>query len=182
MTYVVAEPCVNCRYTDCALVCPVEAFHLDDDMLVINPETCIDCDACVPECPVEAVFSEANVPAEWKRQTAEALFTVLRGQQPKQLPPLDLSRGTDFQQKVWKALLTIIAGETRSYGEVARMIGLPGAARAVGAACGTNAIPVLIPCHRVLAANRRIGGFSAGLKWKRLLLERETMAASLFHA
>ena len=65
MTYVVAEPCVNCRYTDCALVCPVEAFHLDDDMLVINPETCIDCDACVPECPVEAVFAEANVPAEW---------------------------------------------------------------------------------------------------------------------
>ena len=50
MTYVVAEPCVNCRYTDCAIPCPVEAFHLDDDMLVINPETCIDCDACVPEC------------------------------------------------------------------------------------------------------------------------------------
>ncbi len=54
MTYIVAEPCVNCRYTDCALVCPVDAFHLDDDMLVIHPETCIDCDACVPECPVEA--------------------------------------------------------------------------------------------------------------------------------
>lgn len=65
MTYVVAEPCVNCRYTDCALVCPVEAFHLDDDMLVIHPETCIDCDACVPECPVEAIFAEASVPAEW---------------------------------------------------------------------------------------------------------------------
>ena len=69
MTYVVVEPCVNCRYTDCALVCPVEAFHLDDDMLVINPETCIDCDACVPECPVEAVFAEANVPAEWAQYT-----------------------------------------------------------------------------------------------------------------
>ena len=65
MTYVVAEPCVNCRYTDCAIPCPVEAFHLDDDMLVIHPETCIDCDACVPECPVEAVFAEGNVPAEW---------------------------------------------------------------------------------------------------------------------
>ena len=65
MTYVVAEPCVNCRYTDCALVCPVEAFHLDDDMLVIHPETCIDCDACVPECPVEAIFAEDKVPAEW---------------------------------------------------------------------------------------------------------------------
>src|SRR6187549_1932808 len=70
MTYVVAEPCVNCRYTDCALVCPVEAFHLDDDMLVINPETCIDCDACVPECPVEAVFSESALPAEWSNYTA----------------------------------------------------------------------------------------------------------------
>src|SRR5205085_10671628 len=69
MTYVVAEPCVNCRYTDCALVCPVEAFHLDDDMLVINPETCIDCDACVPECPVEAIFAENNVPSEWTTYT-----------------------------------------------------------------------------------------------------------------
>ena len=74
MTYVVAEPCVNCRYTDCALVCPVEAFHLDDDMLVINPETCIDCDACVPECPVEAVFAEGAVPAEW------ASFTPLNAE------------------------------------------------------------------------------------------------------
>ena len=64
-----AEPCVNCRYTDCALVCPVEAFHLDDDMLVINPETCIDCDACVPECPVEAIFAEGSVPADWSSFT-----------------------------------------------------------------------------------------------------------------
>ena len=76
MTYVVAEPCVNCRYTDCALVCPVEAFHLDDDMLHINPETCIDCDACVPECPVEAVFAEANVPPEW------AHFTQMNAEKP----------------------------------------------------------------------------------------------------
>ena len=65
MTYVVCEPCVNCRYTDCVVVCPVEAFHLDDNAVWINPETCIDCDACVPECPVEAIFSEANTPAQW---------------------------------------------------------------------------------------------------------------------
>ena len=70
MTYVVADPCVNCRYTDCAMVCPVDAFHLDDDMLVINPETCIDCDACVPECPVEAIFPEDKVPSEWAAFTA----------------------------------------------------------------------------------------------------------------
>jgi len=66
MAYIVTEPCVNCRYTDCALVCPVEAFHKDETMLVINPDTCIDCDACVPECPVEAIFPEDAVPDEWK--------------------------------------------------------------------------------------------------------------------
>jgi len=65
MTYVVAEPCVDCRYTDCVAVCPVEAFHEDVNMLVIHPDTCIDCDACVPECPVEAIFPEDSVPAEW---------------------------------------------------------------------------------------------------------------------
>ena len=69
MTYIVAEPCVNCRYTDCALVCPVEAFHLDDDMLVIHPETCIDCDACVPECPVEAIFADTSVPEQYAHWT-----------------------------------------------------------------------------------------------------------------
>ena len=65
MTYVVTEDCVDCKYTDCAAVCPVEAFHELPDRLYINPETCIDCDACVPECPVEAIFAEANVPAQW---------------------------------------------------------------------------------------------------------------------
>ncbi len=79
MTYVVAEPCVNCRYTDCALVCPVEAFHLDDDMLVIHPETCIDCDACVPECPVEAIFAEDKVPAEWTHFTQVNADRALSG-------------------------------------------------------------------------------------------------------
>lgn len=69
MTYVVAEPCVDCRYTDCVAVCPVDAFHIDDRMLVINPETCIDCDLCVPECPVEAIFPELSVPAEWTQFT-----------------------------------------------------------------------------------------------------------------
>ena len=69
MTYVVTEPCVKCRYTDCAAVCPVEAFHLDEEMLVINPDTCIDCDACVPECPVEAIYPEDKVPAQWQHYT-----------------------------------------------------------------------------------------------------------------
>ena len=65
MTYVVAEPCVDCKYTDCAAVCPVEAFHELPDRLYINADTCIDCDACVPECPVEAIFADNNVPDQW---------------------------------------------------------------------------------------------------------------------
>ena len=75
MTYVVCEPCVNCRYTDCVVVCPVEAFHLDDNAVWINPETCIDCDACVPECPVEAIFADGTLPeqyGEWLDMNAEA--------------------------------------------------------------------------------------------------------------
>jgi ferredoxin len=66
MTYIVTEACVDCKYTDCAAVCPVEAFHELPDRLYINPETCIDCDACVPECPVEAIFSEAALPIEFQ--------------------------------------------------------------------------------------------------------------------
>ncbi len=64
-------------------------------------------------------------------------------------------------------------GNTRSYGEIARSIGKPKAVRAVGGACGANPIPVFIPCYRVLAANRKIGGFSGGLEWKKTLLTRE---------
>lgn len=62
MTYIVTEDCVDCKYTDCAAVCPVEAFHELPDRLYINAETCIDCDACVPECPVEAIFPDTAVP------------------------------------------------------------------------------------------------------------------------
>jgi ferredoxin len=75
MTYIVTEPCVDCKYTDCAAVCPVEAFHELSDRLYINPDTCIDCDACVPECPVEAIFAEATLPdnyAHWLELNAEA--------------------------------------------------------------------------------------------------------------
>ncbi len=69
MTYVVTQYCVDCRYTDCAEVCPVEAFHKGPRMLYINPETCIDCDACVPACPVEAIYPEDEVPEKWAHFT-----------------------------------------------------------------------------------------------------------------
>ena len=107
------------------------------------------------------------------RLTTLALGRVLAGRSPGRLPPLDLSAGTDFQQRVWSELQKIASGGTRSYGEIAKAIGRPRAVRAVGGACGANPIPVLVPCHRVLAANRRLGGFSGGLEWKTRLLERE---------
>ena len=66
MAYVVCKPCVNCKYGDCAEACPVESFFEGDDQLFINPEECIDCDACVSVCPVDAIFPEDEVPAEWQ--------------------------------------------------------------------------------------------------------------------
>ncbi len=70
MTHVVAEPCFNCKYTDCVVVCPVECFYEGESMLYIHPDECIDCEACVPECPVEAIFHEDNLPDDWTDYTA----------------------------------------------------------------------------------------------------------------
>ena len=109
----------------------------------------------------------------WHRTTAAAVKRTLAGRAAGALPPLDLTGGTEFQRQVWNAMKKNRVGRTQSYGEIARAIGNPNAVRAVGGACGANPIPVLIPCHRVLATNKQIGGFSAGLHWKRKLLERE---------
>ncbi|MBL69463.1 MAG: cysteine methyltransferase [Verrucomicrobiales bacterium] len=111
--------------------------------------------------------------AAWTRQTRNALVDILKGKTPSKLPPLDLSCGTHFQQKLWHALLRIPAGKTRSYGELAVSLRRPNAARAIGQACGANPIPVIIPCHRVLATNGGLGGFSGGLGWKEKLLQIE---------
>ncbi len=80
--------------------------------------------------------------------------------------------GSDFQRQVWAALVRIPWGETRTYGELARRLGREGAARAVGSANGANPLPLLIPCHRVVAAGG-LGGYSGGLALKRQLLELE---------
>jgi O-6-methylguanine DNA methyltransferase len=126
--------------------------------------------------PAAAENGETLSPAQvrrWHALTTRALKDALAGKTIRTLPPLDLSCGTEFQQAVWNALLRIEPGKTRSYGEVAAELRKPGATRAVGGACGANPIPVLVPCHRVLAANQKLGGFSSGLDWKRKLLARE---------
>lgn len=121
-------------------------------------------------------FQEGKVTPEqrkWLRLTREALEKVFAGRKPAALPPLDWAGASEFQVRTWEGLLEIPLGETRSYGELARAIGHPGAARAVGGACGANPIPVLVPCHRVVAQSGGLGGYSGGLRWKQLLLERE---------
>ncbi|RJY08245.1 methylated-DNA--[protein]-cysteine S-methyltransferase [Aurantiacibacter aquimixticola] len=90
--------------------------------------------------------------------------------------PLDI-RGTDFQKRVWEELRRIPAGETRSYGDLATTLGKPSASRAVGGANGANRIAVLIPCHRVIAADGSLGGYAYGLSIKSELLRRERNAS-----
>ena len=83
--------------------------------------------------------------------------------------------GTDFQKAVWNELLKIPFGKTKTYGEVAKAIQKPKAARAVGSACGKNPLPIIVPCHRVLGAGGKIGGFAFGTKTKEWLLGHEKM-------
>ena len=65
MSHVVCQPCEGCKYTDCVEVCPVDCFREGDTILYIDPEICTDCELCIPECPVEAIFADIDVPAEW---------------------------------------------------------------------------------------------------------------------
>ena len=74
MTTLVTDNCIDCRFTDCVTVCPVDCFHADDKMLYIDPDVCIDCSACIPECPVEAIFEGDDLPEdlyEWVAINAE---------------------------------------------------------------------------------------------------------------
>jgi methylated-DNA-[protein]-cysteine S-methyltransferase len=86
--------------------------------------------------------------------------------------PLDLA-GTPFQQRVWRELLKIPYGETRSYGQLASTLGTPAAGRAVGAANGVNPVPIVVPCHRVIGAGGKLVGYGGGLPLKRRLLALE---------
>jgi methylated-DNA-[protein]-cysteine S-methyltransferase len=100
-----------------------------------------------------------------------ALADYFAGRAPRP-PALDL-RGSPFQLSVWRALLGIPFGEQRTYGELAAQLGCPGAARAVGAANARNPVAILVPCHRVVGAGGRLGGYGGGLDTKRWLLEHE---------
>jgi methylated-DNA-[protein]-cysteine S-methyltransferase len=115
---------------------------------------------------------------EWKQSAApfRAVERQLREYFQGRRTDFDLQlhpKGTPFQQSVWKALMKIPYGETRSYGDIARAVGRPTAVRAVGLANGRNPLPIVVPCHRVIGASGQLVGYGGGLPVKQALLDRE---------
>ena len=96
MTFVVTESCIRCKYTDCVEVCPVDCFHEGPNMLVIDPEECIDCTLCEPECPVDAIYDEDELP-EGQEQ-----FIALNAELAKGWPVLTLAKDPPEDADDWK--------------------------------------------------------------------------------
>ena len=104
--------------------------------------------------------------------TTKQLKEYLAGQRQQFEIPVHME-GSDFRKKVWRALMCIPYGETRTYGEIAKEIGSPGGARAVGGACNHNPVMIIVPCHRVIGSNGKLVGFGGGLPMKEALLRLE---------
>jgi ferredoxin len=96
MTFLVLESCIRCKYTDCVEVCPVDCFHEGPNMLVIDPEECIDCTLCEPECPVEAIVSEDDIP-EGQEQ-----FLELNAELSQQWPVISQAKDPPEDADDWK--------------------------------------------------------------------------------
>ena len=125
---------------------------------------------------LRAEFPRASIGrAARARRYLDALNKHLSGQEVKF--PLDI-KGTDFQMRVWTALTSIPLGETRSYHEVAEMVGKPRAVRAVANACASNPVPLIIPCHRVIRKDGSLGGYGLGVYRKKALLSNERAMAA----
>jgi O-6-methylguanine DNA methyltransferase len=129
------------------------------------------CETFLKQAFPEAALSYRKSPL--LREAEEAILKYLHEHQPVPPLPLDVWTGTPFQHQVWKALGEIPFGQTRSYLQVAQALDKPRSARAVGQACGKNPVPLLIPCHRIIAADGSLGGFSGGIHIKEALLRIE---------
>ena len=121
----------------------------------------------------EEIRKEAATALPIIAETIQWLDDYFAGKRPCNVPRLN-PQGTDFQKRVWQALLPIPYGETLSYGEIARMVDCR-SAQAVGQAVGANPIALFIPCHRVIAAHGKIGGYAYGTEIKKQLLELEQL-------
>jgi ferredoxin len=95
MTYVVAENCVRCKYTDCVEVCPVDCFREGENFLVIDPEECIDCSLCVPECPAGAIYADGDLPED------QLQFIALNAELAKQWPSISVKKDAPADADDW---------------------------------------------------------------------------------
>lgn len=95
MTFVVTDSCIRCKYTDCVEVCPVDCFREGPNMLVIDPDECIDCNLCVPECPVDAIFEEDDLPA------GKESYTALNAELAKKWPTLTVKKDAPADAADW---------------------------------------------------------------------------------
>ena len=111
MAYVVAEPCIKCKYTDCVEVCPVNCFYEGANFLVIHPDECIDCGACEPVCPTKAIFPESDLPEKWKEYKTlnSDLSTKWPNINDKREPLPEAEQFKDQQNK--RALLDMAPGK-----------------------------------------------------------------------
>lgn len=96
MAFVVVDNCIKCKYTDCVEVCPVDCFREGPNMLVIDPDECIDCNLCVPECPVDAIFAEDDLPAE------KVAFLELNKTLAKDWPMITAIKPAPADADAWK--------------------------------------------------------------------------------
>ena len=98
MTFVVTESCIRCKYTDCVEVCPVDCFYEGPNMLVINPDECIDCGLCEPECPVDAIFAEDDLPAEQRE------FLDINSAKAQTWPNITVKKDAPADADEWKTV------------------------------------------------------------------------------
>ncbi len=108
MTFVVTESCINCKHTDCVEVCPVDAFREGANFLVIDPDACIDCAVCVPECPVEAIYADADVPAGMEN------YVALNAELARDWPPIVSRKDPLPQADHWATIKDKLAQLLRS--------------------------------------------------------------------
>lgn len=169
------------RFTACVFPTPWGWMGVSETTKGINA-------VVLPKASRQAVLSELGLPSAEllegrtspRLREAQAQLTgYLAGMRRSFDLPLDLSRGTSFQQKVWRTLRGISYGRLRSYQWVALRVGGRQYARAVGNAVGANPMPIVIPCHRIVAQDTSLGGFSGGLPTKRKLLTLEGTLAEL---
>lgn len=137
--------------------------------------SCVELVADLKDVPERPALTEPY--AQWATQVLSALETYFAGSPLMVDVPL-AEHGTDFQKKVWKVLREIPYGATRTYGEIAKQVGSPRAARAVGGACNANPLLIVTPCHRVVGQNGQLTGFAAGLDAKAHLLHVESACSS----